>query len=216
MSYVIQTDRLLLRRFLRSDLDELCRLYADPLVRRFFPGGVLSRAETEEELDWSIDGGEAAHPDLRLFAAIDRASGRFVGRGGYVCWDLDGSSEIEIAYMLDRSVWRRGLGTEMARGLLGHGFRGLGVERLIAVVDPANMASRGIAQGVGMRLEHAIVHDGLECIVFAITADEWRTREERPWPDTARPAVLPDPPRSGRVRPLRTTGPGRGLGEGDQ
>lgn len=104
MTHILQTGRMVLRRFVGSDLDDLCRLYADQDVRRFFPEGVLSRAETEKELAWSIHGNDALHPDLRLYAAIDRKTGAFVGRGGFVRWELEGTAEVEIAYMIDKNL----------------------------------------------------------------------------------------------------------------
>jgi [ribosomal protein S5]-alanine N-acetyltransferase len=118
MTHVLQTDRIVLRRFVESDLDDLCRLYADHEVRRSFPGGVLSRAEAEEELAWSIQGSDELHPDLRLYAAMDRRTGSFIGRGGFVRWELDGTDEVEIAYMIGKNLWRRGMGSELANGLL--------------------------------------------------------------------------------------------------
>ena len=53
---MIETPRLILRRFRADDLDKLCLLYADPEVRRFFPEGTLNRAQTKEELDWHLNG----------------------------------------------------------------------------------------------------------------------------------------------------------------
>lgn len=173
MSPLIRTDRLLLRRFVRSDLDALCRLYADWEIRRYFPDGVLSRAQTEEELVWSMEGVDALHPDIRLYAAIDRQSGALIGRGGFVPWRSEQTTEVEIAYLLDRKAWRRGLGTEMAGALLGHGFAALGLERLIAVIDPANVASIRTAEKLGMRLDRALEFDGKPYRVFALSAQDF-------------------------------------------
>ena len=48
----LETDRLLMRRLVATDLDELYALYRDPEIRRYFPEGTLTRAETQEELEW--------------------------------------------------------------------------------------------------------------------------------------------------------------------
>jgi RimJ/RimL family protein N-acetyltransferase len=42
---VVETPRLVLRKLKEDDLDELCSLYADEDVRRYFPTGILSRAQ---------------------------------------------------------------------------------------------------------------------------------------------------------------------------
>lgn len=47
---VLETDRLILRRLLPSDLDDLYALYRDPEIRRYFPDGTRTYDETREEL----------------------------------------------------------------------------------------------------------------------------------------------------------------------
>ena len=56
--------------------------------------------------------------------------------------DIDGRSEVEIGYRLARSAWERGYATEAARAVRDHAFGALGLGRLIALIDPANTASR--------------------------------------------------------------------------
>ena len=172
MTHVLETDRIMLRRFVESDLDDLCRLYADPKVRRFFPEGVLSRAEAEEELAWSIHGSDELHPSLRLYAAMDRRTGSFIGRGGFVRWELDGSVEVEIAYMIEKKLWRRGLGSELAHALLSYGFSTLPVQHLIAVINASNTASIKTAEKVGMSRQRSIFYADQECSVFAVSATD--------------------------------------------
>jgi [ribosomal protein S5]-alanine N-acetyltransferase len=172
MRHVLQTDCIVLRRFVESDLDDLCRLYADHEVRRFFPEGILSCAETEQELDWSIRGSDELHPDLRLYAAVDRRTGSFIGRGGFVRWELDGTVEVEIAYMIDKNLWRRGVGSELAHALLSYGFSTLPVQHLIAVIDALNTASIKTAEKIGMSRQRSIVYAERECSVFAVSATD--------------------------------------------
>jgi [ribosomal protein S5]-alanine N-acetyltransferase len=164
---VLETPRLLMRRLEPADLDSLAALYADPDIRRYFPDGTLTRAETAEELDWFLDG----HPEdsrLGLWAAIEKASGEFIGRCGLLSWDIEGTKEIEIAYLIARSHWRQGFGAEAARALVSHGFETLGLKRLIALVHPDNIASARTAESAGLIFEHALVLDGMHCHVYAI------------------------------------------------
>ncbi|MBO6541112.1 MAG: GNAT family N-acetyltransferase [Rhizobiaceae bacterium] len=186
MAYVLQTDRIVLRHFVKSDLDDLCRLYADKEVRRFFPDGVLSRREAEEEIAWSMHGSDELHPCLRLYAAMDRRTGSFIGRGGFVRWQLDGIVEVEIAYMIDKSLWHRGLGSELASVLLDFGFSALPVKHLIAVIDSSNTASIKTAEKIGMSRQRSVISAGRECTIFSISA----TDNERSARTHARISVL--------------------------
>lgn len=164
---ILETPRLLLRRFAPGDLDELSAIYGDSEVRKYFPDGVLTREETREELEWFLDG-HPEDPRLGLWATIDKASGRLIGRCGLLLWDIEGRREVEIAYLLARPWWRQGLGAEAARALVRHGFESLGLPRLVALVEPRNRASMRTAEKAGLRFDKEIELDGLRTFVFAI------------------------------------------------
>ncbi|MEZ4617393.1 MAG: GNAT family N-acetyltransferase [Caldilineaceae bacterium] len=67
---ILETPRLLLRHLEPTDLDDLYALYRDPEMRRYFPDGTLTRAETEEQLEWYLHG-HPEHPELGLWATIE-------------------------------------------------------------------------------------------------------------------------------------------------
>ena len=157
---ILETDRLLLRRLVPSDLDDLYALYSDPEVRRYFPEGTLTLEQTKEELEW-FENGHPENPSIGLWATIYKESGEFAGRCGLLSWTIDGKQEIEIAYMLGKRFWRRGLGSEVAKALVDYGFNHLGLSRLIALVDSENVASIKTAQSAGLAFERdAMMHDG--------------------------------------------------------
>lgn len=152
---LLETDRLRLRRLLPADLDDLYRLYRDPEIRRYFPEGVLSYADTREELEWFLNG-HPDRPELVLWATIHKATGKFIGRCGLLPWTIEGQAEVEIAYLLDKAFWKQGLATEAARGILRYGFEHLGLTRLICMIDPANLASQRVAERIGLTFEKQV------------------------------------------------------------
>ena len=148
---VVETDRLVLRRLTMADLDALALLYSDPEVRRYFPDGVRTHEQTREELQWIIDVYYGQY-GYGLWATILKETASFIGRCGLLPWEIEGRTEVEVAYLLDKSYWRRGLATEAAAAIVDHAFATLPVERLICMVDPENAASRGVAVKVGMTM----------------------------------------------------------------
>ncbi len=146
---VLETERLVLRRLTMADLDPLARLYADPELRRYFPDGTRTYEETREELAWIIDVYYGRY-GYGLWATILRETGDFIGRCGLLPWDIEGRTEVEVAYLLDKRHWGRGLATEAARAIVDHAFATLPVDRLICMTDPENTASRNVATKVGM------------------------------------------------------------------
>ncbi|MEP7028763.1 MAG: GNAT family N-acetyltransferase [Candidatus Eisenbacteria bacterium] len=149
---ILETERLTLRRLVPEDLDALFALYRDPEMRRYFPEGTLTYEQTKEELEWFLNG-HPDHPELGLWATIDRATGAFLGRCGLLPWTIAERAEVEVAYMIDKAHWGRGLATEAARAIAAHAFERLNRERLICMVDPGNAASAKVARKIGMSLE---------------------------------------------------------------
>lgn len=151
---ILETERLLLRHLEPTDLDDLYALYRDPEVRQYFPEGTLTYQETREELEWFING-HPEYPELGLWATILKNGNQFIGRCGLLPWTIDGRSEVEVAYLLAKDMWGRGLGKEAAQGVLDYGFETLKLSRLICLVDEENLASIRVAQKIGMKFEKA-------------------------------------------------------------
>src|SRR5262245_27791279 len=141
MPTILETERLLLRRLIMDDLDNLFALYCNPEIRRYFPEGVLNYEDTKDELEWHMNG-HPRHPELGLWATIHKETGNFIGRCGLLPWEIDDKLEIEIAYLIDKAYWGQGLATEAAKGILQYGFEQLKLSRLICLIDPDNIASQ--------------------------------------------------------------------------
>jgi RimJ/RimL family protein N-acetyltransferase len=154
---ILETTRLVLRRLLPSDLDDLYALYRDPEIRRFFPEGTLTYEETKEEVEWFLNG-HPTHPELGLWETIHKEDDAFIGRCGLLAWTIEGRSEVEVAYLLAKEYWGQGLGTEAAHAVSQYGFERLGLSRLICVIDPGNQASINVALRIGMAPE-GTMHD---------------------------------------------------------
>src|SRR5262245_43140568 len=164
---ILETERLLMRRLVPGDLDDLYALYRDPEIRRYFPEGTLTLDETREELAWFLNG-HPDHPELGLWATIHRPTGQFIGRCGLLPWTIDGVDEVEIAYLIAKPWQRQGLGAEAARALVRYGFETLGLKRLIALIDPAHEASIKTAEKAGLKYWKAIELDGVRSVVHAV------------------------------------------------
>lgn len=156
--WTLETPRLRLRRLIPDDLDALYKLYQDPEIRRYFPEGVLSREETKEELEYFLYG-HPEHPELGLWATVERETGAFIGRCGLLPWVLEGRYEVEVAYLIDRVYWGRGLATEAAWAVAEYGSGTLELTRLVSLIDEENRASQRVAEKIGMTFERAMADE---------------------------------------------------------
>jgi RimJ/RimL family protein N-acetyltransferase len=168
----IETDRLILRRFELSDLDDFAAIMADPEVMRFSKSGPWTRDITQRFLEGcQIDYSEKRWGYGRL-AAVHKADQRLIGFAGLARFDdVDGSPEVELGYRLLPAYWGQGLGTEAAAASRDHAFHDLGMTRLIAMIEPENVASIRVAEKIGMSCEKEIHMWGLRIFVFAISRE---------------------------------------------
>ena len=83
---VLNTERLVLRHLEPEDLESLYALYPDPEIRKYYPGGTKTLEETKKELDGFLHG-HPRHPELRLWATVERSTGEFLGRCGLPTWE---------------------------------------------------------------------------------------------------------------------------------
>jgi len=173
---MIETKRLLLRRFTPGDLDAFAALNADADVMRHIGDGKLqSRAQTEVRLNAILDHWE--HHGFGLWVTLEKASGDFVGFCGLKY--LDSTSEIEVGYRLAKRFWGMGLATEAATASLRFGFEELGLDTIVAVAQPENVASCRVLEKIGLRyVKNARFYD-TDVHYYAISREQYGPDESR-------------------------------------
>ncbi len=162
---MIETERLALRRLTLDDADLLLGIFSDPVAMRYYE----STREFEQTLGW-IRWNLGMYEEFGhgMWAAFERDNGRFVGQIGLVVQEVEGETEIELGYLLLRSCWGWGFATEAALACRDFGFRELGRDRLISLIDPRNEPSRRVAERVGMGLEREIEKWGKTICVYSL------------------------------------------------
>lgn len=155
MKVLLETPRLIVRRQVPADLDDLWALYCDPEITKYIPDAPRTREEALEELEWHMNG-HPKNPDLGLWATIHKESGKFIGRCGLLPWAIEGLQEVEVAYTIARAYWGQGLATEAAQDILRYGFERLNLERLVSLIEPKNIASQRVAEKMGMTFEKRV------------------------------------------------------------
>jgi ribosomal-protein-alanine N-acetyltransferase len=162
---ILETARLTLRPFREEDVDLLAELMANPDFMRFSLGP-KTREQTAAFLENVIDWHRAGLPSL--FAVVIRSEGVLVGYCGFLHQEVDGEKEIEIGYRLHPDYWNRGIATEAARKVRDHAFSDLKLPRVISLIHPDNVASRRVAEKIGMLVERQTVFKGFPTLVFAL------------------------------------------------
>jgi len=127
-------------------LEDCLAMDRDPLVTRFVAGPwtdpVAHRRFVEARM-------QHTYPDGMGYWTVIASEG-FAGWILLAPLNLHGP-QIEIGWRLVRSAWGRGYATEAARPVLAHALNTLGLDAVIADIDPANTASVNVARKLGMQ-----------------------------------------------------------------
>lgn len=162
---VTETPRLILRQITNDDVNELATIYADPVVMKFWPS-TRTYAETKQTCDQILSCYEQY--GFGLWATIHKADNKLIGRCGLIPQLVDGQQEVEIAYLLAKEYWGRGLATEAAVAIKNYGFQQLGFNRLISLIVPENIASQKVAMKNGMKYEKDTSHADIKHRVYVV------------------------------------------------
>jgi RimJ/RimL family protein N-acetyltransferase len=163
---VVTTPRLRLRAFTSEDAVPLHGIMGTEEVMRYFPTPI---PPTREQIDkfianqlkhWSEYG-------LGWWAIDSTASGQLVGWAGLQ--HLPDTNETEVAYLIAREQWGKGLAVEAALAGLTFGFDNLGRDTIIAVVHIDNVRSYRVLDKLGMIRDCRDSYFGIE--VYHYTMD---------------------------------------------
>lgn len=151
---MLETNRLLLRRWKDSDREPFAEMNADPRVMEFFPS-CLSRQESDEFID-RIE----AHFDEHgygLFAAELKSEAKFIGFMGLLIATFQAHFTpcVEIGWRIAAPYWNRGLAFEGSREIVRFAFERLRLDRIVSFTVPENVASRRVMEKLGMTSDPA-------------------------------------------------------------
>ena len=95
-----------------------------------------------------------------LWATTVRATDRTIGFVGvaHPLWFPDLAHEVEIGWRLHPDAWGHGYATEAGHAALTAAHHDLGLDRIIAVIDPDNHPSLAVAHRLGMSYEQTLPH----------------------------------------------------------
>lgn len=134
-------------------------VFGDPEVMRFGDG-----VQTPEWVrEWTLTCLERYYQRWGFgpYAVVEKHSQELIGYCGLFYFpDVGGKPEVEIGYRLRRSAWGKGFATEAACAVRDFAFNSLGMQRLIALIDPDNIASIRVAEKLGMQYEKDIMLPG--------------------------------------------------------
>ena len=154
MAVPAPTSRLAFREMTLDDLPEMAALLGDHEVMWVYPEP-YSREKARDWIEWNVRG--YRERGFGLWILTLRDTGEFVGECGLTPQTFEGITEIEVGYHVRKSLWGRGLATEAVSACRDFARDVARLPRLVALIDPRNVASQRVATKAGLAYERDVI-----------------------------------------------------------
>ncbi|MFI4964663.1 MAG: GNAT family N-acetyltransferase [Caulobacterales bacterium] len=159
---MIETERLILRRWREADREPYVAMMLDPQVSDWL-GGPFTREDALARI--ARNAAALYQHGYGRMAMERRTDGRFVGYCGLlpIADNLPFDGGFEVGWSVAREAWANGYASEAARAVFADGFGRLRLDEILAFTGEANHRSQAVARKLGMRRapERDFDHPGL-------------------------------------------------------
>lgn len=143
----IETERLTLREITTDDSDLILDLFCDPQTMESYRG-TLTPQVTREWIEAVIASWkEKGYGYWVLFL---KDTGTFIGTAGLFDQEIDGKTEAEAGYVIDRQYWGQGFASEIAHACYDFALDRTDLDCVVTIVDPRNSAAIHLAKKYGL------------------------------------------------------------------
>jgi [ribosomal protein S5]-alanine N-acetyltransferase len=148
---VLETDRLVLRRYTEQDAAEIFYFRSDPEMLKYVQRDPFSNLDQAREMIGNILKMELEQTSINWAVCL---SGNNKMIGNIVLFKIDKDSHrAEFGYMLHSDFHNKGIMKEAGRAVLNYAFKNMKLHSIEARIDPENIASQKLSEALGFVLE---------------------------------------------------------------
>lgn len=179
---ILETERLILRRWEESDAEDLYRYASDPNV------GPIAGWPPHQSVDESRNIIKTVFGRAEAYAVCLKSDNRAIGAielklNGYANM-TEKDDECELGYWLGKPFWGQRLMPEATREMLRHAFEDIGMSKVWCGYYEGNNKSKRVQEKVGFRYQWTtecvdvpLMNEKRTEYVNAMTKEEWLTRQ---------------------------------------
>ena len=175
----VETERLILREILPTDIDGLFELDSDPDVHRYLGNKPVTDKSQIVEVIYFIRQQYIAN-GIGRWAIIDKKTNDFIGWTGLkFVTDLTNNhiNYYDLGYRLIKKYWGQGIATEMAIASLDYAFNILNTDKVYAMADCKNDGSNKILRKIGLNFIEKFDLHGVEHNWYKIERTEYESKK---------------------------------------
>lgn len=175
MKISIETERLILREIEHTDKNDLYEMDADPAVHLY----IENRPATSiDEVIAAIEGIKNQYKEngIARWAVVDKLTRECIGWAGLKFFKqaLNNHSYFyELGYRFKKKHWGKGFATEASGAVLDYGFMNLNIDKVYAITDPENTASKKVLIKLGFYFKETFDYEGSPTDWFELAKENW-------------------------------------------
>ena len=147
---IIKTERLLLRQFIASDLENVYKGLSDPEIIKYYGVSYKTLEDTKAQMQFFVDLEKEGTGIWWAVCSLDNKT--FYGAGG-----LNSLNKVhkkaEIGFWLLKEFWGQGIMTEVMPIICNYGFDNLELHRIEGLVETDNLTCKKAMKKLDFKLE---------------------------------------------------------------
>lgn len=155
--FLFETERLGMRLLEPSDLNDIMTFWGDREVMRYC-GGPGTRERELRAVEYYAE--LQQHRSLSVYGVFEKNDKCMIGACGFNPGEAE--DEAELIYHFAKPYWGKGFATEAARACISYARSVQSIERIVASIDPQNVASGKILEKLGFLYEGMKWHEDLQ------------------------------------------------------
>jgi [ribosomal protein S5]-alanine N-acetyltransferase len=180
MKIFAETERLILRELLPTDIDGFFELDSNPEVHRYLGSEpVQNKQQIEAAIQFIrqqyIDNG------IGRWAVIDKKTNDFIGWAGLKLITEPINNQVnfyDLGYRLIQRYWGRGIASEAANASLAYAFNTLHAVEVYAHAHHENTGSNKVLTKVGLTFIETFIHHGIKCNWYQIDSAAFESKNQ--------------------------------------
>jgi aminoglycoside 6'-N-acetyltransferase len=159
MTLRIETERLILRPMLMSDVEDLYEYQSNPEIVRYIPWPARTMEQVKEAAQKTIDTAKSDLEEINDYIVLVwelKNSGKVIGQSNMGLISKEHKTS-NIGWVTHQGFQRQGYAFEATKSLLNYAFKNFDLHRVIADIDMRVPESASLAEKLGMRREGTFV-----------------------------------------------------------
>lgn len=148
MKPIIETERIILRKFTLEDIDAVFEYGSSDLINKYTGDVSLKEKIEAKNIIENVIFKDYKKYGYGRWAVVFKETNKVIGFAGLKF--LPEFNETDIGFRFLPEYWNKGIATEVSKEIIKYGFENLNLNRIIGIADPKNTGSCKVLEKIGM------------------------------------------------------------------